>query len=315
MSKMVSTFIKIGVTLLGLWIVSREVPFADVWAQIQTARWEWLLLALVLMILSLVLRALRWRSLLVGAGAVVAFGRLVQLYFIGNFFNAFLLSGMGGDVVRAIEVSEDVSAEVAAGTVIVDRMTGLLSLFAMALASLPFRPANFPNELLSIIVSVSILGLTGGFVLLDGRIIRMFDRWMQASASNGLLARLIRKHLLPIFNTVQGCGWPAVWQALTISLLFNVMFTTWWWLVGQALGLEVAFSYYLLIVPLLSLAQLVPSFSGLGVREALAPTLFAGAGVAGENAVALSLTVLVLLRTTSLLGAPVYLLRTIKRGG
>ena len=104
------------------------------------------------MILSLVLRALRWRVLLIGAGATVNFGRLTQLYFIGNFFNAFLLSGMGGDVVRAVEASEDVSTDVAAGTVIVDRLTGLLTLFAIALLALPFRPADFPNELLHLTI-------------------------------------------------------------------------------------------------------------------------------------------------------------------
>ena len=307
MSKTVSNALKIGVTLLGLWIVFRQVPFGQVSAQIQTARWEWLLLAFGLMVLSLVLRAWRWQVLLSGAGASVGFGRLTQLYFIGNFFNAFLLSGMGGDVVRAVEASEDVSADVAAGTVIVDRMTGLLALFAIALVSLPFRPATFPNELLQLIVPVSIIGLIGGFVLLDGHLVRWIEARIETVASNSLPLRIIRKHLLPIFNTVQGCGWRAVGQAIVISLLFNVMLTTWWWLIGRALNLDVAFAYYLLIIPLLSLALLVPSFSGLGVREVLAPILLASAGVASEEAVALSLTVLVLLRITSLLGAPVYL--------
>ena len=313
MSNSVSTAIKIGVTLLGLWIVFRQVPFAEVSARIQAAQWEWLLLAFILMMLSLVLRARRWRVLLIGAGATVGFGRLTQLYFIGNFFNAFLLSGMGGDVVRAVEASEDVSAEIAAGTVIVDRMTGLLALFTIALVSLPFRPDTFPNELLQLIVAVSIVGLIGGFILLDGRLIRWIETRIKTIASNSLPLRLIRKHLLPIFNTVQGCGWRAVGQAIVISLLFNVMLTTWWWLIGRALNLDVAFAYYLLIIPLLSLALLVPSFSGLGVREALAPMLLAGAGVTSEEAVALSLTVLVLLRITSLLGAPIYLLQMMRR--
>ena len=84
MSRTVSTLLKISVTLIGLWLVFRQVPFADVWAQIQAARWQWLFVALVLMILSLVLRAWRWRVLLVGAGSVIRFGRLVQLYFIGK---------------------------------------------------------------------------------------------------------------------------------------------------------------------------------------------------------------------------------------
>ena len=42
-----------------------------------------------------------------------------HLYFVGNFFNAFLPSGFGGDVVRIIEIAEDVPGDVAVGTVIV----------------------------------------------------------------------------------------------------------------------------------------------------------------------------------------------------
>ena len=64
----------------------------------------------------------------------------------------------------------------------------------------------------------------------------------------------------------------------------------------------------MLVVPLLSLALLAPSISGLGVRESLAPLLFMGAGISAENAIALSLLEFVLLRVVSLFGAPVYLL-------
>jgi hypothetical protein len=60
-------------------------------------------------------------------------------------------------------------------------------------------------------------------------------------------------------------------------------------------------------VPVLSLALLVPSIGGLGVRETLAPALFAGANLSADEAVALSLLVFALLRLTSLLGAPLYL--------
>ncbi|HQF72029.1 MAG TPA: UPF0104 family protein, partial [Promineifilum sp.] len=65
-----------------------------------------------------------------------------------------------------------------------------------------------------------------------------------------------------------------------------------------------------LVVPVMSLAVLVPSIGGLGVRETVAPALFAGAGLAPEQAVALTLLVFALERVASLLGAPVYLWTT-----
>ena len=51
----------------------------------------------------------------------------------------------------------------------------------------------------------------------------------------------------------------------------------------------------------------MPSIGGLGVRGSVAPAVFAGAGLAPEQAVALTLLVFGLERVASLLGAPVYL--------
>jgi hypothetical protein len=99
---------------------------------------------------------------------------------------------------------------------------------------------------------------------------------------------------------------------LGVSTLFNLMLITWWWTTGHALGLTVSYGYYLAVVPLLSVTLLVPSMGGLGVREALAPTLFAGAGVAQETAVALSLLIFILTRLSGLLGAPLYILSILR---
>jgi hypothetical protein len=86
----------------------------------------------------------------------------------------------------------------------------------------------------------------------------------------------------------------------------------WWAAAGQALDLDIPFRYYFLVVPILSVALLVPSVGGLGVRENLAPILFSGAGISPAEAIALSLLVFVIMRVASLLGAPVYITNTIR---
>ena len=58
----------------------------------------------------------------------------------------------------------------------------------------------------------------------------------------------------------------------------------------------------------MAIALLAPSFSGLGVREILAPLLFAGAGLSAAQAVTLSLMVFFVKRASELVGAPVYLM-------
>lgn len=308
MRKHLSTLFKLFVTVAGLAYVVWEIPLEDIQTHIINIHWGWVFICFMLMNVSLLVRAYRWQLLLKGLGVTVGFLRLLELYFVGSFFNIFLPSGFGGDFVRVVEVAQDVPANIAAGTVIVDRMMGLLALFLMALAGLPFRPAGFPPKLFALVIVVSSVGLMGGFLLLDGRVIRRFGRWLPPKLSpvgDGPVAQLLQ--------AVQGTGWQAIWWAFLISILFNLILISWWIAAGLALNLTVPAPYYLLVVPILSIALLIPSVGGLGLREALAPTLFAGAGLAEGQAVALSLVIFVVTRLSGLLGAPVYLALTIRQ--
>ena len=296
------SLLKIGVTVLGLYLVLRGLDFRALLETLRTVRLGWMAVGAAAIALSLVVRAFRWHVVLHGVGSSIPFGRLVELYLIGSFFNAFLPSGLGGDVVRAAEAAQDVPSDVAAGTVLVDRLTGLMALFAMALVVLPFRPDSFPPQLAWLIGGICLVGLLGGFALVEGRLLRGIVGRLPAElrvAGGGFLDRFAA--------TIHSCGRRAVALALLISLAFNLMQVGWWATTGRALGLTIPFGYYLLIVPIMSLALLVPSIGGLGVRESVAPALFAGAGLAPEQAVALTLLVFGLERVASLLGAPVYL--------
>jgi len=93
-------------------------------------------LALLIAVVGIPIRAYRWQVLLDAVGARLPFWRTNHLYFVGAFFNAFLPTGFGGDVVRVLEIGEGASSPQAAGTVLVDRLTGFIALFMLALAAL-----------------------------------------------------------------------------------------------------------------------------------------------------------------------------------
>jgi uncharacterized membrane protein YbhN (UPF0104 family) len=309
MRKHLSTLLKVGITLLGLWLVLTRFDAAAIALALQTADLGWLAVGFVLVNAGVVLRAYRWFILIRSLEAPVTFGRLTELYFVGGFFNTFLPSGFGGDVVRIMEVSQDVPSGVAAGTVIIDRLTGLMMLFALSLLALPFRPPDFPPQLLAIIVSICVLGLAGGLVILEGSLLERLSAILPGrllGAGNGFIPKTAA--------AVKGCGWRAIGGAMLVSVLFNLLQAVWWTTTGWALGLQIPYLYTLLVVPIFSLAMLIPSIGGLGVREVLAPVLFAGAGVPPEQAVALTLLVFGLEKLSGLLGGPVYLY-TIWRDG
>ncbi len=307
MRKHWSTLLKLAITILGLGIVLTRFDPQLIGLILVQANWAWVLVGFLLVNFSLVLRAYRWLILLRGLHASIPFRRLVELYFVGNFFNTFLPSGFGGDVIRIVEASREVDPGVAAGSVIVDRMTGLMMLFALALVALPFRPADFPQELFWMVAIVCGIGLIGGFVLLEGSLLRLIARWLPtkiADAGNGFIDKFTR--------AVDECGWRAIGGAMLVSILFNLIQAAWWKTAGLALGFDIPYTYYLLVVPILSLTLLLPSIGGLGVREFAAPLLFSGAGLSPEEAIALTLLVFGLERFSGLLGGPVYIYTTLR---
>lgn len=302
MKKQLLNLLKIGVTGAGLWLVLRELHPAEIGAVLLEVEWRWLIVSFLLMTASLFLRAFRWLLLLRGIGVRVSFWRLSELYFVGNFFNAFLPSGFGGDVVRVLEVTKDVELDVATGTVFLDRISGLIMLFVMALVMAPFLDVQPGAGIMAVTAVAAVVSLLIIALLLEHNLIVRLGSWLPGPLSprgSGLIAKVLK--------AVQACGWRSVLGALVVSTLFNLMLVSWWAATGQALGMEVSFNYYLAVVPILSVALLIPSIGGLGVREAMAPTLFAAAGVDQETAVALSLLIFLITRLSSLTGAPVYL--------
>ncbi|MFQ5401138.1 MAG: lysylphosphatidylglycerol synthase transmembrane domain-containing protein [Anaerolineae bacterium] len=303
MRKTLLNLLRVGVTAVGLAIVATQVDVRQIGQSLSRARPSWVLAGFLLINASLVVRAYRWHILLRGLGSEHSFRRLVELYFVGNFFNIALPSAFGGDVVRTLEATEEVPASVATGTVLLDRLTGLVMLFVMAVLMLPFEGQHTPAGLTWFLVAGAVLGVTGIFILVDGRAMARLGRGLPSFITTSKWTRPIRL----LIEAVRACGWHAVLGGLGISAVFNLMLVGWWLTSGWALGQQVPFSYYLLIMPALSLPLLLPSISGLGPRELIAPTLFAAVGIAGSTAVSTSLLVFAITRISGLLGAPVYL--------
>jgi uncharacterized membrane protein YbhN (UPF0104 family) len=308
MGRAVGIAARVGITLLGLAYVLRSVPLRELGQSFGDLAWPWVILSAALFIAGLVLRTLRWQVLLDGLGVRAPFRRLLELYFAGSFYNSFLPSGFGGDAVRMVELSADAPGAAAAGSVVVDRLSGLMALFAMALVGLPFRPAGFPPGLARLVAALCVFGLVASVALLDGRAIRFAGRWLPgrwSPSGDGPVGRFA--------SAVSGCGRPAVLTALAISLLFNLLLVGWWYAAAQALGYDLSFTYTLLVVPILSVALLIPSVGGLGVREALSTILFSGAGLQPAEAVALSLLAYLIIVVASAVGVPAYLAGAVRR--
>jgi len=285
------------------WVLSR-VGLADLAAMMRGADPGLLALAAGISVVGVVVRAWRWQVLLRAVGARVPFRRLVYLNFVGQFFSSFLPTGFAGDVVRVLEAGDGASPAQAAGTVLVDRLTGFVGLFALALIALPFSRGLIPPEWAWGIAGLSAVVIAGAGVLFEGRLLRRVTGRLPGGlslASGSWLARA--------YDVITACGWRAILGALGVATLFNLMQIAFSWIFALALGIQAAPLYFALFIPIATVALLVPlSISGLGVREQIYLTLFASpaVGLAGAEAVALSLGAYALDLVTAVVGGVLY---------
>jgi uncharacterized membrane protein YbhN (UPF0104 family) len=278
--------LKIGISAGMLAYVLLTISLRDLGYAILVARWGYLALAAGLAIGGVALRAVRWQALLRALGIAIPLRRLVKLYFVGTFFNIFLPTGFGGDAIRMIELARySKQTPEAIGTVLVDRATGLWMLFAMALAALPFGRTAVPPHAVAFIAIVAVVGLLGGWLLMGTRLLP----WLGARVRLPAQEKLER-----FYHAVSGCGYKALGQALGISLLFNLLIIAVNWLIALGLNVHLPVSVFFLFTSILSLALMLPSVGGLGVREEAYKQMYGVVGVPGSVAVAMSLTTFLL---------------------
>ncbi len=78
----------------------------------------------------LFLGCLRWRVLLEAHNIKLGFARIVKLFFIGFFFNNFLPSLTGGDIVKAYYVSKETARRAEAARMVGSFMAVIIGLLS-----------------------------------------------------------------------------------------------------------------------------------------------------------------------------------------
>ncbi|MFN2271784.1 MAG: lysylphosphatidylglycerol synthase transmembrane domain-containing protein [Anaerolineae bacterium] len=301
MKKHWMNILRVAITVAALAFLVLTVDLRKVLGNLGEANLLYLGAAFLLFVFSLGLRAYRWFVLLQGLDPEVPFGRLLRLYFVGQFFSSFLPSGYGGDVVRALELTQDTESSAAIGTVLLDRATGLLVNFAIGLIVLPFVAARMEPWLVWLLIVVAGGGLIAGALILEGRLLRRITGWLPAKLSlvgEGPLAK--------IYAAITGCGWPAILRAFGVSVAFNILNVVINWLCGQALDIGVDLGYFFVVTPLLSVATLVPSIGGWGIRENVSRALFAPTGAAEDVSAALGASIGLITLASGLVGGVVH---------
>lgn len=279
--------------------------FRESWDALRGMDYRYFGLAFILFQGGLVIRCFRWRFLLDAVQVPVPIHRLLYLYYVGEFFNTFLPSGLGGDAVKIYELARHShKSSEAIGTVFLDRIAGLVVLSAMGLTVLPMVQRSIPQQQIFILGFASVIGLAGPWLMLQRR---LADRII------GIMPGILRHKAQSLYNAVHTSGTHALWKSLLVSVPFTFILFTLNFLLALGLGIEVPFFYFVIFMPLLSLTLLLPSVGALGTRETAYVLLFGSAGIGEPMAIALSLSFYFVTVCTGIIGALLYALDSIMR--
>jgi len=226
---------------------------------------------------------------------------------IAHFFNNFLPSSMGGDVVKIYYAYKKTKRKVGAFvSIVTDRFCGLITFILFAFLALIFFRDTIGNQLIFFAVmgaaAVSLITV----VFFFNRSIASRFRWLA-----GVIPKKLRRSMVEVYHAFHGVqhGRGQMIGAFFASLLGQVFVVMANFLIAMSLNLPIEFYVFLLMIPLISFVSvLAPSLNGLGIREG-AYVYFFSQFVGGEAALALSIVWYGLLLVMSLVGGLWYALQ------
>jgi uncharacterized protein (TIRG00374 family) len=266
--------------------------------------------AVALYLAMLGLATWRWRLLLEAQGYRASLRPLSASYLVATFFNNFLPSNIGGDVIRVRDSSKLTgSTTTSLAVVAIDRILGFGALYA--LAAFAYAVGGPEGRALAgadtVVLALGPFFAVLAFVFFKPGIAR---RLMAATR----LARIAWARAR--FETVQAAVHVyraevrAIWVAFGASVALQALVVWYFYTVAHALAVPLPLGVCFVMVPLCTLVQAVPvSFNGWGLRESLFIVYFGQLGLPSDNALAMSLVGAGLIVLLSLSGAVVWLAR------
>jgi uncharacterized protein (TIRG00374 family) len=293
-----------------LYFVLRSIDLLAFWERVKGMNPAWLILALGAYTATQSISVWRWNRLLRAQHIDVERSRLTESIWVSMFFNNFLPSNIGGDVVRITDTAPAAGSKTLAMTVIlVDRVIGLCALVLVAAT----------GALVAQVLGIHIPGA----------------RWLWAASAIGAVAtisvismpNLIRHALTPVralnkpwitertqrledavirFRNAPS----ALLGAFGGALVVQITIVAFYLLTAEGLSVPLPIFLGAVLIPVSLVVQMAPvSINGFGVREAVFAFFFRRFGLPTDAAVALSLVSTGMVMGLSLVGGYFFLRR------
>lgn len=266
-----------------------------------------LLFGFALFCLNIVLLAIRLIYVLKTQNIKLTLKESVIINFIGFFFNSFLPTAVGGDIARGYYVSEkyrDKKLECYTA-VIADRTIGLISIAFIAIIALFFVKSDLISFKIRLII-MSIFTASIFFII--------FSLNKKLTARLGILIKIVKffkleesaERIYKVLNDFRHFKRESSF-AFLVAFCGQTLMITVAFIIAKSLNMDLPYVVFLLFMPIVSIASMIPSLGGTGPREGAFVLLFGG--IASEvEAGALALMWLTYFISLSMIGGIIYLL-------
>jgi len=285
--KIITSSAKLLATVLIIVFLIHKLGWNAIVSTVRGADPLWLAAGCAIFLLSGWLGVVQWRLLLTNRGVELPFARAFKLYFVGMFFNNFIMGGIVGDAVKIASIhSQDGAGKTGFAATALDRFAGLWAMCGFAVAgSLVLLNRGMLTHGR---IATAVIALFAAFALFAGImsflmfkppqelfffIIDKFAFLRKFKVREIISEMLIEAHDYKLLAAV------AVLASLTQFLRIGVHVLT-----AAALGLLSTenFQYFFIFVPIIAMLMTIPL--PFGVREAFGGALFALAGFPSEAA-------------------------------
>jgi len=295
-------FISVGLILFLFWLMRDSI--GDVVSTIKRANRSLLLFSFLIFAFTMGLLGVRLNTIMKAQNLKVSLKEIIHLTFVGHFFNNFLPTAAGGDIVKAYYVSKKTKRKLhSVACILLDRFLGIFTFVIIVLTIALFAKGVVISKAIKLFLIITISGFfILGIILFSKRVAKKIP--LLSSISRLFKAEEMMKSLYElIYNYRAHLG--LLLTAIAISLLLQSGMFYSIYLIARSLGFSISLKNVFLLMPIIATASMAPSINGLGVRES-AFVFFFGPLVGKEGAFAIGLLWLGVNFCVSLIGGVIY---------
>jgi uncharacterized protein (TIRG00374 family) len=253
-----------------------------------------LLAAPVFIFVIVMLRGARWRVLMRVVGIEYSLWRSAAIGLIG-FFAASVTPAKAGDAIRAVYLQNDTGRPFGETllTVFIDRLLDLALVLGLGVVSVLLFSRYYIQLPSFWVFLVAVVGIAAVVYLVSKK---KLMRLLLKPVFEALVPERLKKRFSLNFHTFYDSlgRYRRSPREMALAILFTVaiwmvIFALAWYLTVM-LGIDIPPAYILLIMPIVTLVELIPiSVSGLGTRDATVIYFFSVVGVSGAAAVSFAI--------------------------